>query len=263
MNEASSSSTFPKELADMIQEENVTFYTNNFRLKPELYNYYEQPDHRAVEVPLQFPLMMDYQSSGLLFYWNVIYDNVSRRSKGFGFVTVSSVEEVKEPVRKYSGHRVIKYGFFEKNQELDGREIWVNSGLPQRREESYFGGSREGFDSNEEEVVPKVDDVSLVDGVFDGIFGGDGEEDVVMGEVEAMEVRYEGDEDDKKSGDDGYLIYKEWIKENCSMSGSTFGGFSKTRGTSFVNELTKQVGEGVLAREVPSSFPSSSSSSLR
>ncbi|GKD39970.1 hypothetical protein Tco_1260177 [Tanacetum coccineum] len=39
-----------------------------------------------------------------------------------------------------------------------------------------------GFDSNEEEVVPKVDDVSLVDGVFDGAFGGDGEEDFVMGE---------------------------------------------------------------------------------
>ncbi|GJU12912.1 hypothetical protein Tco_1135308 [Tanacetum coccineum] len=30
--------------------------------------------------------------------------------------------------------------------------------------------------------VPKVEDVSLVDGVFDGAFGGEGEEDVVMGE---------------------------------------------------------------------------------
>ncbi|GJY28439.1 ribonuclease H-like domain-containing protein [Tanacetum coccineum] len=39
-----------------------------------------------------------------------------------------------------------------------------------------------GFDSNEEEVVPKVDDVSLVDGVFDGAFGGDGDEDFIMGE---------------------------------------------------------------------------------
>ncbi|GJZ93663.1 hypothetical protein Tco_0665866, partial [Tanacetum coccineum] len=38
------------------------------------------------------------------------------------------------------------------------------------------------FDSNEEEVVPKVDDVCLVDGVFDGAFGGDGDEDFVMGE---------------------------------------------------------------------------------
>ncbi|GKF81535.1 hypothetical protein Tco_0240137 [Tanacetum coccineum] len=34
----------------------------------------------------------------------------------------------------------------------------------------------------EEEVVPKVDDVSLVDRVFDGAFDGDGEEDVIMGE---------------------------------------------------------------------------------
>nr|GEW45159.1 hypothetical protein [Tanacetum cinerariifolium] len=38
----------------------------------------------------------------------------------------------------------------------------------------------------EEEVVPKADDVSLVDGVFDGSFGGEGEEDVVMGEGVAV-----------------------------------------------------------------------------
>ncbi|GJZ32794.1 hypothetical protein Tco_0578230 [Tanacetum coccineum] len=33
----------------------------------------------------------------------------------------------------------------------------------------------------EEELVPKVEDVSLVNGVFDGAFGGDGEKDVVIG----------------------------------------------------------------------------------
>ncbi|GJS96991.1 hypothetical protein Tco_0803959 [Tanacetum coccineum] len=38
------------------------------------------------------------------------------------------------------------------------------------------------FGSNDEEVVPKEDDVSLVDGVYNGAFGGDGEEDVVIGE---------------------------------------------------------------------------------
>ncbi|GKF94742.1 hypothetical protein Tco_0284442, partial [Tanacetum coccineum] len=38
---------------------------------------------------------------------------------------------------------------------------------------TYFGGVI---------VVPKVDDVSLVDGVFDGAFGGDEEEDFVMRE---------------------------------------------------------------------------------
>ncbi|GKF10515.1 hypothetical protein Tco_0048441 [Tanacetum coccineum] len=39
-----------------------------------------------------------------------------------------------------------------------------------------------GFDSNEEEVVPKVDDVSLVDEVLDCAFGGVGDENFVIGE---------------------------------------------------------------------------------
>nr|GFB36250.1 hypothetical protein [Tanacetum cinerariifolium] len=43
---------------------------------------------------------------------------------------------------------------------------------------------------------------------------------------------------------------------NGSMFGLMLGGLEKTQGTLFVNELTKRVGEGVLAREVPSSFPS-------
>nr|GEU55424.1 hypothetical protein [Tanacetum cinerariifolium] len=46
------------------------------------------------------------------------------------------------------------------------------------------GGCGEGGEG--EEVVPKVDDVSLVDGVFDGAFGGDGEEDFVVGEGVAV-----------------------------------------------------------------------------
>ncbi|GKA00783.1 hypothetical protein Tco_0673448, partial [Tanacetum coccineum] len=43
-------------------------------------------------------------------------------------------------------------------------------------------GEKHGFDSKEDEVVPKVEDVSLVDGVFDGAFGGDGDEDFSIGE---------------------------------------------------------------------------------
>ncbi|GKC77081.1 hypothetical protein Tco_1127855, partial [Tanacetum coccineum] len=41
-------------------------------------------------------------------------------------------------------------------------------------------GEEFSFDSKEDEVVPKVDDVSLVDGVFDGAFGGDGDEDFAI-----------------------------------------------------------------------------------
>ncbi|GKC29026.1 hypothetical protein Tco_1036320, partial [Tanacetum coccineum] len=44
------------------------------------------------------------------------------------------------------------------------------------------GGEECSFDSKENEVVPKVDDVSLVDGVFDGAFGGDRDEDFAIGE---------------------------------------------------------------------------------
>nr|GEY77938.1 hypothetical protein [Tanacetum cinerariifolium] len=44
------------------------------------------------------------------------------------------------------------------------------------------GGKDCGFDSNKEEVVHKVKDVSLVDGIFDGAFGREGDEDFVIGE---------------------------------------------------------------------------------
>ncbi|GKA16920.1 hypothetical protein Tco_0696757, partial [Tanacetum coccineum] len=62
--------------------------------------------------------------------------------------------------------------------------ILSRKGLDGRGEGVSFeeGGKDYGFDSNKDEVVPKVDDVSLVDGVFEGAFGGDGDEDFVIGE---------------------------------------------------------------------------------
>ncbi|GJY72195.1 hypothetical protein Tco_0475898 [Tanacetum coccineum] len=41
--------------------------------------------------------------------------------------------------------------------------------------------------TDEEEVVPKVEDISLVDGVFDGAFSRDEEKDVVIGEGVVVE----------------------------------------------------------------------------
>ncbi|GJR75056.1 hypothetical protein Tco_0087421 [Tanacetum coccineum] len=78
-------------------------------------------------------------------------------------------------------------------------------------------GEECGFDSKEDEVVPKVKDVSLVDGVFDGALGGDGDEDFAIGEgglydeawVKAMEEEEEEenyDKDDEQNEKDGYLI---------------------------------------------------------
>nr|GEW04260.1 nucleotide-binding, alpha-beta plait [Tanacetum cinerariifolium] len=109
-------------------------------------------------------------------------------------------------------------------------------------------------------VVPKVDDASLVDGVFDGIFGGDREDDFVTGEcmvvtfsslemltksylggmiislisleglneeawVEAMEERYEEDEDDKKNGTtscDLWLSFKKAYAPHSTSREYTF-----------------------------------------
>ncbi|GKE73670.1 hypothetical protein Tco_1535711, partial [Tanacetum coccineum] len=77
---------------------------------------------------------------------------------------------------------------------------------------------------------PKVDDVSLVDGVFDGAFGGDEEEDFVMGEGVVvssssldmftksclggvMEIEEDNCEDDEDGEDEDYLFWRQWIKE--------------------------------------------------
>ncbi|GJT22939.1 hypothetical protein Tco_0892876 [Tanacetum coccineum] len=43
-------------------------------------------------------------------------------------------------------------------------------------------GEEFSFDSKEDEVVPRVEDVSLVDGVLEGAFGGDGDDYFGMGQ---------------------------------------------------------------------------------
>nr|GEW29869.1 retrovirus-related Pol polyprotein from transposon TNT 1-94 [Tanacetum cinerariifolium] len=64
------------------------------------------------------------------------------------------------------------------------------------------GGEDYGFDSNEEDVVPKVDDVSLVDGVFNGASGGS------LSGIHGKTIEGpEKDEDDKKSGEGGLVWY--------------------------------------------------------
>ncbi|GKE02834.1 hypothetical protein Tco_1390817 [Tanacetum coccineum] len=68
-------------------------------------------------------------------------------------------------------------------------------------------GEECGFDSREDEVVPKVEDVSLVDGVFN-----DGLDDEAC--VEAMEVEEEEEkcgEDDEENEEDDYLIKMRWM----------------------------------------------------
>ncbi|RAL38097.1 hypothetical protein DM860_000791 [Cuscuta australis] len=62
----------------------------------------------------------------------VIYDKQSGRSRGFGFVTMSTVEEAEAAVQQLNGY------------ELEGRELRVNSGPPPPKRESSFRGSMGG-----------------------------------------------------------------------------------------------------------------------
>ncbi|KAE9612301.1 hypothetical protein Lal_00022164 [Lupinus albus] len=76
-----------------------------------------------------------FEGAGDVERVEVIYDKMTGRSRGFGFVTMSSAEEVEAAVQQFNGY------------EVDGRELRVNSGPPPPRDEnSRYGNSR--FDGN-------------------------------------------------------------------------------------------------------------------
>ncbi|KAK6942802.1 RNA recognition motif domain [Dillenia turbinata] len=89
-------------------------------------------------------------------FW-VIYDKSTGRSRGFGFVTMSTLEDVEAAAQQFNGY------------ELEGRALRVNSGPPPpRRQDSFPRGPRGGgasFDSSNRVYVGNlswgVDDLAL------------------------------------------------------------------------------------------------------
>ncbi len=74
-----------------------------------------------------------FKSAGTVVSAKVIMDRETNRSKGFGFVEMSSDDEAKAAVEKLN------------NQELAGRAIIVSEARPQQpRENRSFGGDRGG-----------------------------------------------------------------------------------------------------------------------
>ncbi|PIN23370.1 Splicing factor 3b, subunit 4 [Handroanthus impetiginosus] len=67
----------------------------------------------------------------------VIYDKNSGRSKGFGFVTMSTVEEVKAAAKQFDGY------------ELEGRVLRVNTGPPPSKRENYSSRRPRGGSSSD------------------------------------------------------------------------------------------------------------------
>ncbi|OVA18056.1 RNA recognition motif domain [Macleaya cordata] len=73
-----------------------------------------------------------FEQAGNVEMVEVIYDKVTGRSRGFGFVTMSSVEEVKAAVQQLNGY------------DIDGRQLRVNSGPPPPKDDFPSRGSSRG-----------------------------------------------------------------------------------------------------------------------
>lgn len=74
-----------------------------------------------------------FESAGNVEMVEVIYDKETGRSRGFGFVTMSSAAEVEAAAQQFNGY------------EFEGRPLRVNSGPPPpKREESFSRGPRSG-----------------------------------------------------------------------------------------------------------------------
>nr|VDC89366.1 unnamed protein product [Brassica oleracea] len=99
-----------------------------------------------------------FESAGNVEMVEVIYDKVTGRSRGFGFVTMSSVSEVEAAEQQFNGYvrrslSLSLYLTFETFVllllELDGRPLRVNAGPPPpKREDSFSRGPRSSFGSS-------------------------------------------------------------------------------------------------------------------
>ncbi|MCX6124672.1 MAG: RNA-binding protein [Proteobacteria bacterium] len=69
-----------------------------------------------------------FSQSGKVETANVITDRETGRSKGFGFVEMSSEQEAMAAIQKFNG------------TELDGRNLTVNEAKPQAPRENRGGG---------------------------------------------------------------------------------------------------------------------------
>ncbi|GAB2235757.1 hypothetical protein Droror1_Dr00026198 [Drosera rotundifolia] len=77
-----------------------------------------------------------FESAGAVETVEVVYDKLTGRSKGFAFVTMSSIEDVEAAARQFNGY------------ELEGRPLRVNAGPPPPKTEGSFNRSpNRGFNS--------------------------------------------------------------------------------------------------------------------
>ena len=84
----------------------------------------------------EYVLKETFGAAGTVESATIIMDRMTNRSKGFGFVEMSTEEEAKKAIEMFNG------------KELDGRSITVNEARPQEarpRGGGGFGGGRGGY----------------------------------------------------------------------------------------------------------------------
>ncbi len=74
-----------------------------------------------------------FEAAGKVESATVIMDRMSGRSRGFGFVEMSSEEEAKKAIEMFDG------------KELDGRTVKVSEARPMRERGGFGGGGNKSW----------------------------------------------------------------------------------------------------------------------
>ncbi|OVA10113.1 RNA recognition motif domain [Macleaya cordata] len=139
-----------------------------------------------------------FERAGNVQMVEVIYDKITGRSRGFGFVTMSSVEEVEAAAKQFNGY------------EIGGRPIRVNYGPPPPKEDFPSRGNRGGgnFDSSKRVYVGNlswgVDDLAL--------------ETLFSEQGKVMEARVVYDRESGRSRGFGFVTYSSAEEVNNAIS---------------------------------------------
>ncbi|XP_042511969.1 RNA-binding protein CP29B, chloroplastic-like [Macadamia integrifolia] len=138
-----------------------------------------------------------FQRAGNVEMVEVIYDKTTGRSRGFGFVTMSTIKEVEAAAQQFNGY------------ELEGRAMRVNAGPPPPKD-GFSRGPRGGggFDSANRVHVGNlswgVDDEAL-----ESLFGGQGK---------VKEARVVIDRESGRSRGFGFVTYSSAEEVNNAIS---------------------------------------------
>ncbi|KAK9126666.1 hypothetical protein Scep_015512 [Stephania cephalantha] len=145
-----------------------------------------------------------FEQAGNVQMVEVIYDKFTGKSRGYGFVTMSTVEEVEAAAQQFNGY------------EVQGRPMRVNYGPPPPREESSFRGSRGGgggggggsFDSGNRVYVGNlawgVDDLAL--------------ETLFSEQGKVMEAKVVYDRESGRSRGFGFVTYSSAAEVDSAIS---------------------------------------------